>query len=50
MHTPPARLPPLSALRAFEAAARRQSFKAAAEELSLTPTAVSSRDRCVRCG
>ncbi|MBB3342419.1 LysR substrate-binding domain-containing protein [Luteimonas sp. RC10] len=45
MHAPPARLPPLSALRAFEAAARRQSFKAAAEELSLTPTAVSHRIR-----
>uniref|UniRef100_UPI00155D9CB2 LysR family transcriptional regulator n=1 Tax=Agrobacterium radiobacter TaxID=362 RepID=UPI00155D9CB2 len=35
------RLPPLSALRAFEAAARRASFKAAAEELSVTPTAIS---------
>ncbi len=34
-------LPPLSALRAFEAAARRGSFKAAAEELGVTPTAIS---------
>ena len=34
-------LPPLSALRAFEAAARRLSFKAAAEELNVTPTAIS---------
>lgn len=31
----------LQALKAFEAAARRGSFKAAAEELSLTPTAIS---------
>lgn len=35
------RLPPLSSLRAFEAAARRSSFKAAAEELFVTPTAIS---------
>jgi len=34
---------PLSALRAFEAAARLQSFKEAATELSITPTAVSHR-------
>ncbi|RVK42787.1 LysR substrate-binding domain-containing protein [Sinorhizobium meliloti] len=39
MHRP--RLPPLSALRAFEAAARLASFKAAAEELLVTPTAIS---------
>lgn len=31
----------MSALRAFEATARRASFKAAAEELSVTPTAIS---------
>jgi DNA-binding transcriptional LysR family regulator len=31
----------LQALKVFEAAARRGSFKLAAEELSLTPTAVS---------
>lgn len=39
------RLPPLSALRAFEAAARLQSFKKAAEELSVTATAISHRIR-----
>lgn len=36
-----ARLPPLNALRAFEAAARHLSFNAAAEELNVTPAAVS---------
>jgi LysR family glycine cleavage system transcriptional activator len=35
------RLPPLGALRAFEAAARRLSFVKAAEELHVTPAAVS---------
>lgn len=35
------RLPPLNALRAFEAAASHLSFKKAAEDLSVTPTAVS---------
>jgi LysR family glycine cleavage system transcriptional activator len=35
------RLPPLNSLRAFEAAARHLSFKNAAAELSVTPTAVS---------
>ncbi|UEX77934.1 LysR substrate-binding domain-containing protein [Spiribacter halobius] len=35
------RLPPLNALRLFEAAARLESFKNAAEELSVTPSAVS---------
>ncbi|MCW2238201.1 transcriptional regulator GcvA [Azospirillum canadense] len=35
------RLPPLNTLRLFEAAGRRLSFKAAAEELCLTPSAVS---------
>src|SRR5690348_1807778 len=39
------RLPPLKALRAFEAAARHMSFKAAAEELRLTPTAISHQIR-----
>jgi LysR family transcriptional regulator, glycine cleavage system transcriptional activator len=34
-------LPPLSALRAFEAAARLQSFSKAAVELNVTPAAVS---------
>lgn len=37
------RLPPLSALRAFEAAARHLSFKAAADELHVTPGAVSQQ-------
>jgi LysR family glycine cleavage system transcriptional activator len=37
----PLKLPPLGSLRAFEAAARHQSFKRAAEELNLTPSAVS---------
>lgn len=35
------RLPPLNALRAFEAAARHLSFKKAAKELHVTPGAVS---------
>lgn len=35
------RLPPLTALRAFEAAARHLSFKKAAEELHVTPAAIS---------
>lgn len=39
------RLPPLSSLRAFEAAARHQSFRLAAVELSVTPTAVSHQIR-----
>jgi LysR family transcriptional regulator, glycine cleavage system transcriptional activator len=37
----PARLPPLNALRFFEAAARHGSFKLAAAELNVTPSAVS---------
>ena len=37
----PRSLPPLAALRAFEAAARRGSFRAAAEELAITQSAVS---------
>lgn len=36
-------LPPLGALHAFEAAARHLSFKAAAEELHVTPGAVSQQ-------
>lgn len=39
------RLPPLKALRAFEAAARLSSFKEAADELGLTPTAISHQIR-----
>ena len=35
------RLPPLGALRAFEAVARLGSFRLAAEELHVTPTAIS---------
>lgn len=35
------RLPPLNALRAFEAAARHLSFSKAAEELYVTPAAIS---------
>lgn len=34
-------LPPLSALRAFDAAARHKSFALAAQEISVTPAAVS---------
>ena len=37
------RLPPLPVLRAFEAAARHLSFKRAAEELHVTPAAVSQQ-------
>ncbi|MCU0869784.1 MAG: transcriptional regulator GcvA [Burkholderiales bacterium] len=37
----PQRLPPLNALRAFEAAARHESFARAAAELFVTPAAVS---------
>lgn len=39
------RIPSLSALRAFEAAARWRSFKRAADELAVTATAVSHRIR-----
>lgn len=35
------RLPPLKSIRAFEAAARRLSFNGAAEELFVTPSAIS---------
>jgi LysR family transcriptional regulator, glycine cleavage system transcriptional activator len=46
------RLPPLTTLRAFEAAARRLSFKDAADELGLTPTAISHQIRLLEehCG
>lgn len=37
----PDRLPPLTALRAFEAAARHMSFARAADELHVTPAALS---------
>lgn len=39
------RLPQLNSIRVFEAAARLSSFKAAAEELNVTPTAVSHQIR-----
>jgi LysR family glycine cleavage system transcriptional activator len=35
--------PPLNALRAFEAAARRLSFTKAAEDLDVTPGAISQQ-------
>jgi LysR family transcriptional regulator, glycine cleavage system transcriptional activator len=41
MPKPPSRLPPMTAVRAFEAAARHQSFTRAAEELGMTQAAVS---------
>src|SRR5262245_26673469 len=43
--TPMRHLPPLAALRAFEAAARHLSFKRAAAELAVTPTAISHQIR-----
>jgi LysR family glycine cleavage system transcriptional activator len=39
------RLPPLDELRAFEAVAKHLSFAAAADELNLTPSAISHRIR-----
>ena len=46
------RLPPLNSLRAFEAAARHLSFKRAADELNVTPAAVSHQIRALEeyCG
>jgi len=46
------RLPPLIELRAFEAAARHVSFKKAAAELGVTPTAISHQIRLLEqyCG
>src|SRR6202790_3063432 len=46
------RLPPLGSLRAFEAAARRMSFRDAATELGVTPTAISHQIRLLEdiCG
>ncbi len=48
----PRRLPPLNALRAFEAAARHLSFTKAAEELNVTPAAVSHQVKALEeyCG
>jgi LysR family glycine cleavage system transcriptional activator len=45
MARPP--LPPLNALRAFEATARHMSFQRAAEELHVTPPAVSHQIRAL---
>ena len=39
------KLPPLGALRAFEAAARHLSFRRGADELAVTPTAISHQIR-----
>ena len=46
------RLPPLRELQVFESAARHLSFKKAAEELSVTPTAVSHQIKLLEryCG
>src|SRR6202008_2865809 len=46
------KLPPLTELRAFEAAARQLSFKDAAAELGVTPTAVSHQIKLLEryCG
>lgn len=46
------KLPPLRSLHAFEAAARHRSFKAAAAELGVTPTAISHQIRLLEetCG
>jgi LysR family glycine cleavage system transcriptional activator len=46
------RLPPLNSLRAFEVAARHLSFKHAADELHVTPAAVSHQIRALEeyCG
>src|SRR3546814_18249433 len=41
------RLPPLNAVRAFEAAARHLSFNKAADELSVTPAAISQQVRAL---
>jgi LysR family transcriptional regulator, glycine cleavage system transcriptional activator len=46
------KLPPLAALRAFEAAARHLSFKDAAAEIGVTPSAISHQVRLLEdtCG
>ncbi|UZF93521.1 transcriptional regulator GcvA [Bosea sp. NBC_00550] len=44
-HLPPPKLPPLAAVRVFEAAARHQNFTRAAEELGMTQAAVSYQVR-----
>ncbi len=45
MADPTDRMPPLNALRAFEVAARRLSFTQAADELNVTPGAISQQIR-----
>lgn len=42
------RLPPLNALRAFEAAARHLSFTKAASELNVTQAAISHQIKTLR--
>jgi LysR family glycine cleavage system transcriptional activator len=44
---PGRRLPPLLSLRAFEAAAAHRSFQRAAQELSVTPSAISHQVRAL---
>ncbi len=41
------RLPPLPAIRAFEAAARHGSFRRAADEIAVTPSAISHQVRAL---
>lgn len=43
MTSAPARLPPLNALRVFHTVVRHRSFRAAADELSVSPQAVSQQ-------
>jgi len=45
IHPMPRRLPPFPAVRAFEAAARLGSFRAAGDELAVTPSAISHQIR-----
>ncbi len=47
MSQPRRKLPPLNALRAFEAAGRQRSFRAAADELSVTQGAVAQQVRAL---
>ncbi|WP_413870518.1 LysR substrate-binding domain-containing protein [Albidovulum sp.] len=47
MITPRRKLPPLNALRAFEVAGRRLSFRAAADELGVTQGAVAQQVRAL---
>ena len=44
------RLPPLNSLKAFEAAARHESFTRAAEELCVTQGAVSQQVKALEAG